>query len=737
MRCFMMVIVVGTISTQSTAQWKQIGPWTTPQIFSATVNNSTLFVGSGNGFYKIDDVQKKWTYLSGGIGVMHHLAVRDSFLSAWITQSYFRDWGEWTGLSISTDRGNSWTTVLDDSAFVQQELCTSVEINGSTLFVASILSDSSNMPNYSFGGLRISRDNGKTWTKTDNISLAGGIGKLYADGNTLYAAGKGLYKSTDIGSHWQLVGIKDSSLNFIAAKGSRILAGHVLRSWDKDSSSSLYFSSDGGASWKTIWHSDTIVLKSASLGENKIFILTNKGKVFSSIVDNISWMDNTGICAGETPIQVLTNGSLTYALFNNAAFVSPDNGISWSSVKEGYSGTGINVLAASGSNIYSYGNEFYRSTDNGKNWNIIPRQVYMYFGIYSLVANGSVAFAGSFDGLYKSTDNGNRWDYTGAYGNWGYSHREEFHSILMSGSEVYAGSFGQIFHSSSNGDYGTWTCSLLDSTKVPPYISPPGADIHSIVIKGSKIFVTYGGVMRSTDGGLKWKSVNTGLTNIPINHEIYQLVAIDSCLFAATDHGVFLSTNDGANWTLVINGLPKQSSGAGPEIRNFLALGSNLFVPYGTKIFLTTNFGSSWTAVDSGLTSGVNILVSDGINFFAGTSRGIWRRPVSEMIPTSVQQSSSQQLENYSLSQNYPNPFNPSTTITFSIPERSNVRLLIYNTLGQKISEIMNETKDVGSYEQSFNASPLSSGIYFYRIEATSVTNSKICVETKKMILLR
>jgi hypothetical protein len=90
------------------------------------------------------------------------------------------------------------------------------------------------------------------------------------------------------------------------------------------------------------------------------------------------------------------------------------------------------------------------------------------------------------------------------------------------------------------------------------------------------------------------------------------------------------------------------------------------------------------------------------------------------------------------LEQNYPNPFNPSTTITFSIFERSTVRLSIFNTLGQKISEILNEVKDAGSYEQSLNASQLSSGIYFYRMDATSAQNSgKTFVETKKMVLLR
>jgi hypothetical protein len=92
----------------------------------------------------------------------------------------------------------------------------------------------------------------------------------------------------------------------------------------------------------------------------------------------------------------------------------------------------------------------------------------------------------------------------------------------------------------------------------------------------------------------------------------------------------------------------------------------------------------------------------------------------------------------FALTQNYPNPFNPSTTLRYSIPERSNVKLLVFNTLGQQVAQVVNETKDAGYYEHSFNASQLSSGVYFYRIEATSEQNpSKVFVDTKKMVLMR
>jgi len=83
------------------------------------------------------------------------------------------------------------------------------------------------------------------------------------------------------------------------------------------------------------------------------------------------------------------------------------------------------------------------------------------------------------------------------------------------------------------------------------------------------------------------------------------------------------------------------------------------------------------------------------------------------------------------LSNNYPNPFNPTTKISYTIPERSNVSLKIFNLLGSEVASLVNEEKSAGTYEIEFNAANLSSGIYFYRIQAGAF------VETKKMILLR
>lgn len=85
----------------------------------------------------------------------------------------------------------------------------------------------------------------------------------------------------------------------------------------------------------------------------------------------------------------------------------------------------------------------------------------------------------------------------------------------------------------------------------------------------------------------------------------------------------------------------------------------------------------------------------------------------------------------FELYQNFPNPFNPTTIIKFAIPIKSKINLSIYNILGEKIDELMNDELDAGYYEKEWNASKFASGIYFYRIVSGSF------VKTKKLILLK
>lgn len=79
----------------------------------------------------------------------------------------------------------------------------------------------------------------------------------------------------------------------------------------------------------------------------------------------------------------------------------------------------------------------------------------------------------------------------------------------------------------------------------------------------------------------------------------------------------------------------------------------------------------------------------------------------------------------FSLKQNYPNPFNPSTKIGFTLPSENNVRISIYNLIGQKVAEVVNSKFSAGSHSIDFNASNLSSGIYLYKIDAGNFTSVK------------
>lgn len=90
-----------------------------------------------------------------------------------------------------------------------------------------------------------------------------------------------------------------------------------------------------------------------------------------------------------------------------------------------------------------------------------------------------------------------------------------------------------------------------------------------------------------------------------------------------------------------------------------------------------------------------------------------------------------QMPKEYKLEQNFPNPFNPTTSINYSIPKSGLVTLKVYNVFGQEVSTLVNEVKNNGNYSIDFNASNLSSGVYYYELTSGNF------VQTKRMMLIK
>ena len=215
---------------------------------------------------------------------------------------------------------------------------------------------------------------------------------------------------------------------------------------------------------------------------------------------------------------------------------------------------------------------------------------------------------------------------------------------------------------------------------------PGGGEVQSLAINSTgHIFAgtSGGGVFRSTDNGDSWTEVNTGLTN----HSIRSL-AINS------SGDIFAGTDDGG-------------------------------------VFRSTDNGDSWTEINNGLTSAVvlSLAINSTGHIFAGTSGGGVFRSLEST--TSVREVAGQLPSSFFLGQNYPNPFNPLTIIEYSLPRSGDVSLIIYNLLGEEVARLVDGFQQAGEYNTNWNASKISSGTYFYRLQAGDF------VQTRKMLLLK
>jgi len=210
-------------------------------------------------------------------------------------------------------------------------------------------------------------------------------------------------------------------------------------------------------------------------------------------------------------------------------------------------------------------------------------------------------------------------------------------------------------------------------------------------------------IYNTTDLGNTWTNISGDLPNLPCWDLFVHpyIIEADTAihLFVGTDIGVYASTNDGINWQYISEDIPFM------PVMDFdyvtygnigkLRVGTNGRSAYETEWILTTDIESDET-----------------------------KNPVL--------------TSSFSLAQNYPNPFNPLTMIRYSLPEKSNITLKIFNPLGKEIELLIDETKEAGTYEIVWNAEGLPSGIYFYKLQAVPTgRQAGSFVEIKKMVLMK
>src|SRR5690606_1396320 len=155
---------------------------------------------------------------------------------------------------------------------------------------------------------------------------------------------------------------------------------------------------------------------------------------------------------------------------------------------------------------------------------------------------------------------------------------------------------------------------------------------------------------------------------------------------------------------------------------------------YGPNAWLSTNGGATFPSIGTGLSgSGAGMIVPERGYLLNMQTGGLYKLNITYNVLTTVEELtiSTNIPDEYSLQQNYPNPFNPSTRIRYDLAKQGAVKLTVFDQLGRQVAELVNGTKNAGSYEVEFNGSNLASGIYFYKLEVPGQTF------TKKMILVK
>jgi photosystem II stability/assembly factor-like uncharacterized protein len=359
------------------------------------------------------------------------------------------------------------------------------------------------------------------------------------------------------------------------------------------------------------------------------------------------------------------------------------------------------------SKIYAAGYNLYVSTNEGTDWTDVILPGYFNGYVNDVDVNENWIYVGTGMGFHFSSDNGNTWFRSGTF-------TQNIRNLASHSNFILASVFasGLLYRST---DYG-YTWAQLSPLPGSPY------DIEDIYEHNGNFYVgTYEkGIYFSTNNGDSWIRITEGGVSGQ-GQTIRTFSSSDSLIYSGGVY-TFKSTDSGYSWQKLFNA---------PIFPIQIVANNNLIFTASNGVFMSEDYGQNWVDVSYGLPDSCicsGIFLTDEYIITAIQLGGIWRRNLSEI--TSVK-NEDMHLNSYELSQNFPNPFNPSTKIKYSIPKSDIVQIKVYDILGKEIRTLLNVYKQAGTYEVVFDASDLTSGVYFYKIISGSY------VETKKMIMLR
>ena len=558
-----------------------------------------------------------------------------------------------------------------------------------------------------YKGLQISRDGGKTWSSYWINNIQNEVTSIVIDEDESIYAGGGLFfgvgKSTDNGLTWEnkFNGFScpyTCVASLFLSNDGNIYAG----TW----AYGLYKSTDKGNSWVSMNGPNTKQIFSLAIDRYRsIYLATMQGVNKQPYLSNNWSLINNGI-----------TGDYMWDLL-----VDKDN----------------NILAGSRTGIHF-------SSDYGSNWeernNSIVSEV---LGLYE-TSKGTIIAGLNCSGSRRSTDKGNTWEEI-KYNGGGIGPFEGFFEEKNSGC-IYATIPGYLCRSYDDGKNWELIFSAM-SWKFPWAFYCKRVAVNN---RGDIFLGTYDGpgLLYSKDNGQTWDSVaafsRAKIFDLKIDKDDIIYVAaergIGSGQLGGDKGGLYKSTDNSMTWKHITT---EWSSGYQILLTNsdetIIARYADDKINdkggYSLILHYSTDRGTTWQELKNDNLSNTTLssFALDKNNYlYAATDDGTIYRSSKpfDPKPTSINDVTFIPKE-YSLSQNYPNPFNPSTIINYQLPKQAHMTLKIYDILGREVKTLVDEIKNAGNYKIEFNASNLSSGIYFYRLQSNSFS------QTKKLILLK